>query len=67
MKNTLSKQGLYARVKEILEHARLRVARVINTEMVAAYWLIGREIVHEEQKGKARANYGEFLLRNLAG
>ncbi len=67
MKNTLKKHGLYGRVREILEQARSRVARAINAEMVRAYWLIGREIVLEEQKGKSRANYGEFLLRKLAG
>jgi predicted nuclease of restriction endonuclease-like (RecB) superfamily len=31
-----------------------------------AYWLIGREIVEEEQKGSRRADYGEGLLRALA-
>ena len=30
--------------------------------MVHAYWLIGREIVEEEQAGEARAEYGERLI-----
>ncbi len=34
--------------------------------MVEAYWNIGRRIVEEEQKGKARAGYGQALLANLA-
>ena len=67
MKHLPCKQNLYTRVREILEQARSRVAHAINTEMVQAYWLIGREIVLEEQKGKARAGYGETLLQNLAG
>lgn len=66
MKKPLKKQGLYTRVREILEQARSRVARAINTEMVKAYWLIGREIVLEEQKGRSRAEYGKKLLEDLA-
>jgi hypothetical protein len=30
--------------------------------MVRAYWLIGREIVEEEQRGRARAGYGDQLI-----
>ena len=33
--------------------------------MVEAYWNIGRRIVREEQGGKHRADYGQFLIRNL--
>jgi predicted nuclease of restriction endonuclease-like (RecB) superfamily len=31
-----------------------------------ANWLVGREIVEEEQKGRRRAGYGEMLVRELA-
>lgn len=58
---------VYARICSILENARANVARVINSEMVVAYWHIGREIVEEEQRGKARADYGKKLLEGLAG
>jgi hypothetical protein len=34
--------------------------------MVEACWLIGQRIVHEEQGGHARADYGSQLSRNLA-
>ena len=57
----------YNRIREILESARAGVARTVNTTQVMANWLIGREIVEEEQKGKARAGYGEGLMRELAG
>jgi predicted nuclease of restriction endonuclease-like (RecB) superfamily len=57
---------LYERVARIIEAARRQVARTINTAMVHAYWLIGREIVEVEQKGQARAEYGEQLVRTLA-
>jgi predicted nuclease of restriction endonuclease-like (RecB) superfamily len=57
---------LYARVAEILDQARGHVARTVNTAMVHAYWLIGREIVDVEQGGEARAGYGELLIDGLA-
>ena len=57
---------VYDRIKKIIENARGNVARAINTEMVIAYWHIGREIVEEEQKGKSRAGYGEAILKRLS-
>src|SRR5439155_506750 len=33
---------------------------------VAANWLIGREIVEEEQRGAAKAKYGARLIRELS-
>lgn len=57
---------LYARIRHILDLARSNVARSVNTSQVIANWLIGREIVEEEQKGKARADYGARLIRGLA-
>ena len=57
---------LYGRVREILDAARLNIARTVNTTQVVANWLIGREIVEEEQRGKKRAGYGETLLADLS-
>jgi predicted nuclease of restriction endonuclease-like (RecB) superfamily len=57
---------IYERVRQILESARAGVARTVNTTQVMANWLIGREIVEEEQRGKKRAEYGEGLMRELA-
>lgn len=59
-------EHLYRRVAVILDEARSRVARTVNTAMVHAYWLIGREIVLVEQQGKERAGYGEGLMRRVA-
>ncbi|HEX9879539.1 MAG TPA: DUF1016 N-terminal domain-containing protein [Candidatus Binatia bacterium] len=57
---------IYDRIRQILESARTSIARSVNTAQVMAYWLIGREIVEEEQKGQKRAGYGETLLQDLA-
>jgi predicted nuclease of restriction endonuclease-like (RecB) superfamily len=58
--------SLFTRVSRILESARTGVARTVNTTQVVANWLIGREIVEEEQQGAKRAGYGERLIRDLA-
>lgn len=57
---------LYERIHAILTKARTDVARSVNTEMVRAYWLIGREIVEEEQAGQTRAAYGEDLIAQVS-
>ena len=57
---------LFKWVAEIIEAARGHVARTVNSAMAHAYWLIGREIVEVEQRGKERAGYGEGLMDRLA-
>jgi hypothetical protein len=46
--------------------ARGHVARTVNSAQVAANWLIGREIVEDEQRGKRRADYGVKVLVELS-
>jgi predicted nuclease of restriction endonuclease-like (RecB) superfamily len=58
--------SLMDRVVSILEQARGNVVRAVNSNMVIAYWLIGREIVEALQSGQDRAEYGESLLRDLS-
>lgn len=58
--------GLFHRVVAILEEARARVVRSVNSEMVIAYWHIGREIVEHVQAGKGRAEYGKRVIEELA-
>jgi predicted nuclease of restriction endonuclease-like (RecB) superfamily len=56
----------YGRIRNILESASTGIARSVNTTQVLSNWLIGREIVEEEQLGQHRAEYGENLLESLA-
>ena len=55
----------YNDIKEILEQARKRVYRNIQSEMVLAYWQIGKMIV-EKQGGESRAKYGDGLIKELS-
>jgi predicted nuclease of restriction endonuclease-like (RecB) superfamily len=61
-----NKTELYQRIQQILESARVSAARSVNMTQVMANWLIGREIVEKEQRGKRRAGYGEELLKDLS-
>ena len=62
----LENSVLFGRVESILEQARRNVVRSVNSEMVVAYWLIGREIVEEIQRGEGRAEYGKTVVANLS-
>ena len=57
---------LFDRVVTILERARANVVRSVNSQMVIAYWLMGQEIVKEEQQGEKRAGYGKRLIEELS-
>ena len=59
--------ALFDRIVAILENARARVVRSVNSEMILAYWHIGREIVESLQRGEHRAEYGEAALKTLSG
>jgi predicted nuclease of restriction endonuclease-like (RecB) superfamily len=64
--HTETDHGLLDRVVGILDAARSRTVRHVNSEMVLAYWLIGREIVQALQGGQERADYGAALLEGLS-
>ena len=61
-----SSTSLYSEIRTILENARQSAYRSVNFAMVIAYWKIGKRIVEEEQKGKAKAAYGAALLKELS-
>lgn len=57
---------LLQKISNIIEEARKKTVRQINTIITQTYWEIGRLIVEEEQKGKERAKYGEELIKRLS-
>lgn len=60
-------EGLFDRVRMILDEARGAVVRSVNNEMVLAYWRIGQAIVETLQGGDARAEYGRQVIAELSG
>jgi len=58
--------SVYNQIKEILIAARTKAYVAVNSAMVEAYWLIGKQIV-EVQGNNERAEYGTQLLKYLSG
>ena len=53
-------------IRTIIDNARSAAIRSVDFNRVQMYWNIGRRIVEEEQHGKERADYGTYLIKNLA-
>ncbi len=58
--------SFFADVAQMLNLARSKAYKAVNSLMVQTYWNIGKRIVEEEQQGKSRAEYGERLIENLS-
>ena len=63
---TLYTPDFIQEIKQIVTNARQKAYVAINSAMVEAYWLMGKRIVEQEQKGKGRADYGSQLLKLLS-
>lgn len=57
---------LLQKATQHIESARQNITRTVDSEMVSAYWKIGRDIIEEEQAGKASAKYGAYIIRDLS-
>ena len=53
-------------IKLIIGQARTQAVRSVEFHRVEMYWKLGERIFEEEQQGKERADYGAYLIRNLA-
>ena len=58
--------SLYQDIRQIIETSRSNAVRSVDFCRVQMYWQLGRRIFEEEQQGKERADYGTYLLQNLA-
>jgi len=53
-------------IKAIILNAKDRSIRLVNHERTLMYWHIGKRIFEEEQKGKERADYGQYLTEFIS-
>jgi predicted nuclease of restriction endonuclease-like (RecB) superfamily len=53
-------------IKTIIGQARTQAVRSVEFHRVQMYWKVGERIFNEEQQEKERADYGTYLIRNLA-
>lgn len=65
-KNIVMNQGFVGDIRSIIDKARAMAVRSVDFSRVQMYWNIGRRIFEEEQQGKERADYGTYLIKNLA-
>ena len=63
---TVNENCLIESIKEIILNSRKNIVRSVNTEMLSAYWNIGKLIVEDEQKNQERAQYGDETLKNIS-
>jgi predicted nuclease of restriction endonuclease-like (RecB) superfamily len=62
IKNTV----LYNDVREIILNARKDAVRSVEFTRLVMYWHLGERIFVEEQREQNRAEYGEYLIRDLS-
>ena len=53
-------------IRAIINTARSNAVRSVDFQRVQMYWHLGKRIFEEEQQGKQRADYGTYLIKNLA-
>ncbi|HEX8280415.1 MAG TPA: DUF1016 N-terminal domain-containing protein, partial [Chthoniobacterales bacterium] len=57
---------LLGEIADVIALGRRQAVWSLNAIMSAVYWEIGRQIVEFEQKGRAKAEYGERIISLLA-
>jgi hypothetical protein len=59
-------QNLLNELKSIIEKGKSRVYKTVDNTLVETRWQMGERIVREELKYRDKADYGKYLLKNLA-
>ena len=62
----LTNKTLISEIKELINSARYKAIKVVDFERTILYWHIGKRVFDEEQQGKERAGYGEYLIKYLS-
>ena len=65
MDNQLSER-FYNQVFDVLQQAKAYAGRAVSFAAVLANWHTGRLIIEQEQNGKERAGYGDYLIKELS-
>lgn len=66
MKKEQIKNSLFNSIKLLIEEAKQKTVRNVNSIMVYTHFEIGEKIVENEQQGKQRAGYAEKTLIQLS-
>ena len=60
------REEFVSEIRGIIISAKNNAIRSVDRERVQMYWKLGEQIFNEEQQGKERAEYGSYLLKELA-
>ena len=67
MNEMLKKEEVFLNdIRGIINSAKQNAVRSVDFCRVQMYWHMGKRIFEEEQQGKDRADYGAYLIKNLA-
>lgn len=64
--NYTKTENIVEDARQIIETARSNAVRSVDFCRVQMYWNLGKRIFEEEQQGKNRADYGAYIVKNLA-
>lgn len=64
--HTANEKQFFVDVANIITQSKTNAVRSVDFERVMMYWKLGERIFVEEQHSKKRAEYGTYLLKNLA-
>lgn len=62
----LINQSIISEIKSIITDAKDTAIRAVDNQRTLMYWHIGKRIFEEEQQGKDRADYGNYLIKFLS-
>ncbi|MDR6966036.1 putative nuclease of restriction endonuclease-like (RecB) superfamily [Flavobacterium arsenatis] len=62
----LTNNNLLLEIKNLIANARETAVRSVDFQRTLLYWYIGERIFNEEQQGKDRAEYGNYLIKYLS-
>jgi len=58
--------NLHIQIRKLILETRSAITKTVNFVSVVQNWEIGRMIVEEEQGGKAKAEYGKYIIKELS-
>ncbi len=66
LSNNIEYRQLIEKIGDTYQTAKSKIISAVNTQMLKAYWEIGKYIIEFEQDGDLKAGYGKALLENLS-
>ena len=66
IQNIQNEDNLYQNAISIIDNGRRKIAETIYNESTKSYYMLGKLIVEDEQKGSIKAEYGKKVIETLS-